>query len=238
MRESTEQLPAEPSRKAIIEGLSTASSISFALVDVNGRLIAYNPEFAKEVGLESETDDLLEVGTPLGDKLADASKAVAGEGISVRISWKDEGGSIDYEILPAGEEGTLIMGRRSAPRSTLVADQDRQATYRTFFDENPLPMLLVEPRSKAIIDANKAASDMLRLRKDLLISMVLDQTGIAIKKELSAVPRGTGRKAGVLYRPLFPDAKPRRLRLMLNLVEMGGLEQVHITVLDIGDAID
>ncbi|GEM_PF-4570870 len=237
MRESTQQLPTEPSRGAIVEGLSRARSISFALVNMDGRLVAHNDEFAKAV-LAVKTDDLSQAGTPLGDKLADASTTAAWQGISVRSSWEDEGGWSDYEVLPTGDEGALILGHRSAARSCLVADQERQMLRRTFFDDNPLPMLLVEPRSKVIIDVNNAACDMLRQRRDILTSMVLDQTGIAIKKELSAVRRGAGRRAGVQYRPRLPGAKARRLRLMMNLVEMGGLEQVHITVLDIGDAIE
>jgi PAS domain-containing protein len=237
MRESPKlKLPEVPGRKAVVEGMSKARSVSFALVNMEGRLITYNPEFAKAVGWDVATDDISKTGTPLGDKLSDASKTAAWQGVSVKMTWT-EGGWSEYEVLPAGDEGAIIIGHMSVPRSCLVADQDRQVLYNSFFGDNPLPMLMIEPNSKVIIDANNAASELLGLRKDILVSMVADQAGLSMGEDLSYVPEGRGKKTNLFYKPRDPTASERRLAVMLDLVNLGGLNQVLVTVLDIDSAL-
>jgi PAS domain-containing protein len=232
MRESTELKATEtPGRRALIEGLSNARSVAFALVDMEGQLVAYNPEFAKAVDWDVAADDISRTGTALGDKLAEASKTAAWQGVSVKTTWT-EGGWSEFEALPAGDEGAIILGHMAVPRSCLVADQDRQVLYNSLFADHPLPMLMIEPNSKVVTDANRAAAEMLGLRKDILISMVADQTGLAVGGELSSVPSGTGHRASMLYKPRNPQDGERRLAVMLDRVNLGGLDQVLITVLD------
>ena len=233
MEEHIEQkLAASPNRGAVIDGLSKARSITFALVNMDGRLVIYNPQFAKAVGWNVATDDLSKAGTALGKKLASASRTAAWQGISVKTTWT-EGGWSEYEILPAGDEGAIILGHLSVPRSCLVADSDRAMLYNALFAEHPLPMMMIEPVSKVVIDANGAASRLLGVRKDILISMVADQAGLHFGGELTSVPAGTGKKAEIFYRPRHPGEGEKKLTVMLDHINLGGLDQILLTVLDI-----
>ncbi len=137
-------------------------------LDSEGRYILWNQEYAK---IYSKSADLLEEGVKLADTLkigiarGDYPDAIGNEEawLADRLSLLENPGTRHEQRLSSGQT-ILIEERQTADGGTIGVRVDvtdmkrREQSFRLLFEGNPVPLLVYDPQSEAIVRGNEAAA--------------------------------------------------------------------------------
>ncbi|MEN8133579.1 MAG: PAS domain S-box protein, partial [Pseudomonadota bacterium] len=161
----------------------------------------------------------------------------------VKVVERDEGGS-PLRIIGTH---TDITTRKQAEESLIASE----ARFRSFFQNNSSVMLLTEPSSGKIIDANEAASDYYDLPKEKLLSMSISSINTlpseAIARERRRARRegrshlifkhriesGEERDVEVHSTPIYSDGRPLLFCIVHDITERKRAEEKLVLAVDV-----
>jgi PAS domain S-box-containing protein len=114
-------------------------------------------------------------------------------------------------------------------------DEMEKDRYKILFEEIKAVMLLIDPDTGAIIDANPAASQYYGWSKEALIRMRIDQINALTREEVVQEMARAKRqeKEYFLFRHRLADGQVRDVEVYSNRIRVGGRELLYSIVHDI-----
>lgn len=89
---------------------------------------------------------------------------------------------LDSKGIPTGMEGTFHDITQRIEAEKVIRESEKQ--YRAFFENNHAIMLLVEPQTGHIVDANPAASEFYGYSRETMRTMSVDQINVLEEKDI------------------------------------------------------
>jgi diguanylate cyclase (GGDEF)-like protein/PAS domain S-box-containing protein len=155
-----------------LRGLFQLSPLGIALTDMNGRYVEFNDAFQRICGYSKEELNRLDYWalTPDKYKSDEALQLLSLQQTSHYGPYEKEYIRKDGKLIPILLNGSLITGRdgnkyiwsivEDISERQLMLDELRESEdrFRQMFERNSAVMLLIEPQSGMIVDANPAAA--------------------------------------------------------------------------------
>jgi diguanylate cyclase (GGDEF)-like protein/PAS domain S-box-containing protein len=143
-----------------------------------------------------------------------------------------------YSSPVQGDGGTLlytIVHDVTERRQAAQALQQSESRFRRFFEENSSIMLLIEPVSGAIVDANLAASKFYGYAQEELVSMSVNQINTLPPEVTSADRQIAIQKQSSIfnYRVRLASGEEREVEVYLSPFEMDGRTLICSIVHDV-----
>jgi PAS domain S-box-containing protein len=127
----------------------------------------------------------------------------------------------------------------TAHKEAVEALTEREERFRRFFEENGCAMLLVDPASGAIVDANDAAASFYAIGREELIGRLTGEMS-TLGSEESALDRqlALGKKRRVFnYRIRLKSGEERAVEAYASPVSLGGKQVLFCIVHDITERL-
>lgn len=221
--------------EVLAAALRRSHGIEYALVDGQGRLLDLNPAFAEALGPGVRAGAVLsDLGHPLARKLAEEVARVVLQDLRLVLNW-DQGGRKEYEIVPLDKRAALVIGRTAAPASCLIAGEDREELYSKMFLHSQIPMLLIEPASARIADANHAAASFYGYPRNQLMNMsITDLNVMAPNKVRSNIMAArAGGEQRFFFRHRLASGEVRNVEVHSGPIRIAGTDFLFSIVHDI-----
>jgi PAS domain S-box-containing protein len=108
---------------------------------------------------------------------------------------------------------------------------------RQIFERHALVMLLIDPASGRLIDANEAASAFYGYPRPVLRSMTIDRINTLTKHEVRAEMARARRRevASFLFRHRLANGEERRVEVFSTPIDVGGRTLLHSIIQDISE---
>lgn len=116
---------------------------------------------------------------------------------------------------------------------------ESETRYRTLFENNHMPMLLIDPETGAIMDANPAASAYYGWSREELIRKQIFEINTLTPEELAAEMKQarTQKRNHFLFRHRRADGDIRDVEVFSGPLQFGGKTLLYSTINDITDRI-
>ncbi|MBF0129295.1 MAG: PAS domain S-box protein [Alphaproteobacteria bacterium] len=227
------ELRAERAAEAERFALALRTSIDgYMMVDRTGRLVAGNAALSRMTGYAEEelihlhVSDLDANETP-AEAEAHMVRILAqgSDRFETRFRRKD-GMRIDVEISVSitGDYFHAFIHDVSERRAAEKALRESEARFRQMFERNTAVLLLIEPTSGAIVDANAAASLFYGYGVDRLRTMTIDRINTLPPEEIAAERANAVRHERNFF--TFPhrlaDGETRTVEVRSSPVNVGG----------------
>lgn len=233
-----------------LAAIAEASEDAIIGADMHGAITDWNNAAEKISGYKEEEI----IGKPLStlvppDKQneidAIAAALRAGQNISSHeIRWQHKSGRLFYVSLSVSRildkkgqaAGLSIIGRDITEKIlTQAALEQSEALYRSIFQHSKAVMLLVDPQTGAVVDANLEACSYYRYSRDELLSMTLSdlsaQTDEEIEKEMARAKREE--RSQCYFQHRLAGGEVRSVEVFSGQVEIGGKELLFSIIHDI-----
>jgi diguanylate cyclase (GGDEF)-like protein/PAS domain S-box-containing protein len=144
----------------------------------------------------------------------------------------------DYEGVPVAMEGTFRDITQRIEADKVIREREKQ--YRAFFENNHAIMLLTDPKSEQIIDANPAASEFYGYPIEVMRTMnlshinVLDQDEIFREMRLS---REEGRSYFIV-RHVLQNGEHRDVEVYSGPIMVQGVQRLYSVIHDVTKRIE
>ncbi len=204
-------------------------------IGVDGRIERVNSAALELLGY-AMFDELL--GKPasllIDDRCTDellASPMAAGEvrHLDTILSHRD-GRALAQQITLCG----IDRGRTGVVLRPQI-DEKEKDRYQILFEEIKAVMLLIDPDTGAIVDANPAASQYYGWSKEDLVQMCIDQintlTGEQVRREMARAKKQE--KEYFLFRHRLADGQVRDVEVYSNRIRVGGRDLLYSIVHDV-----
>jgi PAS domain S-box-containing protein len=158
----------------------------------------------------------------------------------IRNSWFVLFGGFSISLLLAGLLHSLMSTRIQARKiaETLTRElRESEETYRNQFATNSSVMLLIDPETGAILDANVAATRFYGYSRDQILSMRISDINTlsadVLKEAIAQVPQAAGSR--FLFKHRLADGTVRDVDVSSSSVQFGQRRALHAIVVDITD---
>ena len=223
---------------SILAALRRSDNLDFALVDREGRVLDRNLNFSRSLDFTGDRDFILgRLDHPLASKLKDAVERSAVQAARQSLTWEEERSWKEYEVIALDEDTILVLGMVGASRSCLLAGEEREEFYSKLFLDSQTPMLIIEPSSGRIADANRAAVRFYGYDRDALTSMNIAQLNILsdpnIRKNIQSAMARSGET--FFFRHRLATGEIRNVEVHSGPIHIGRDEYLYSIIHDITD---
>ena len=147
----------------MIDALQRSRSLHYAFVSDDGAIVEINQAFSAALGVKvSKGDPLRSIQHPLAKQLNDMV-------VSKRTTPTIGYGSMVYRAIDLDQGGAAIVGM---PNDT---GDSARSIHDSAFQRSYCPMLILDPSTGRILDANPAATDLYGHSREALSAMDLKQ---------------------------------------------------------------
>ena len=144
--------------------------------------------------------------------------------------------SLNPIVVDGRTTGVSVFGKDiTEHKQAAEALAESEARFRTFFEENGSVMLLVDPSSREIVDANYAASSFYGYPREQLVGMNLYQIDTMTPEELALdMQQALSKERNFFtYRGRLASGEERDLEVYSSLIVVGGRALLHGIIHDI-----
>ncbi|HWQ66795.1 MAG TPA: PAS domain S-box protein [Methanospirillum sp.] len=235
------------SSEASIKALMNATSESALLTDVHGIILAANTVVAER--LRHTPDEIIgrEAYSFIPPELAASRRLWTEKAIKTGepVIFEDVrfGRIIENNVYPVKDEKgevfrCAIFGRDvTEEKNILTALKESEKRYRDLFENNKAVMLLIDPESTRIIDANRAASDYYGYSLQELTHLSISDINIAdhnlIQKKITQAEEQNGTFFQFLHRK--KSGEIRDVEVFNAPVLIDGKRHLHSIIQDVTD---
>lgn len=224
----------------------------YMVTDLEGTVMMVNPATCRMLRYEAEElvgrsiDALYKTSGERGGfrKMLEAERAVRGRQMSAR---RKDGATIVIEanahlVLnnrgePVAMEGTFRDITRRIEAEKVLREREKQ--YRAFFENNHAIMLLTDPRTEGIIDANPAASDFYGYPVEVMRTMNMSQINGLTRDEMFDEMRRSmdeGRTYFVV-KHLLAGGEVRDVEVYSGPIMVQGVQRLYSVIHDVTQRI-
>ena len=220
-------------------------------IDMNGKVTYVNEVIEKRMGyMQGEllgASSLVYAGASENQRLFDIFRRIYDTGESATIDdfiVRDKDGATRYismTVSPIHDAEGNRVGFRGTTRDvtekkrTQAALEQSEALYRSIFQHSKAVMLLVDPQTGAIVDANLEACSYYRYSREKLLSMTLSdlsaQTAEEIGKEMARAKREE--RSQCYFQHRLAGGEVRSVEVFSGQVEIGGKKLLFSIIHDI-----
>mgnify|MGYP005834193561 CR=1 FL=1 len=236
-----------PLHSSIEHSVLSASSSQVFAVDRNGRYIYVTPSVARAIGRTPE-DMVGRTWQEIGldeEVMAQVNRQrdevfATGKRVQSEIWSPTAKRYYHYDILPIGDEGSVdavvfTMVDITEKKATEEALRKSEARYRSLFKGNSAVMLLIDPRSGEIVDANQAASAYYNYSHDQLTKMRISEINALppseVRREMERSVRGE--KRSFIFRHRLANGEVRDVEVFSGPIDAGERPLLYSVVHDI-----
>jgi PAS domain S-box-containing protein len=220
-------------------------------VGLDGRYILVNAAFCEMVGYSRE--ELLTMtwmDLTLEEEVASTQRVLEQhqrEGQDTG-EWEKRYGCRDGSTIWVRVRVTLVRDGDGIPRHlvahvediterkrTALALAESETRFRKFFEENGLPMLLIEPGPRQIMAANQAASMLYGYAQERMIGMSMSQLNTMTQEEVSLERQRAHRqgRAYLSFTHRLASGEVRDLECFDSPIDLDGRPAQFIVLIDV-----
>ncbi len=233
-----------------MQALLDATTESVFLTDAEGRILCANEATARR--LKTDLTTLLSghtmydfVSPAMGNMQRKFVAEALKTGQPVQFEEEQSEGTILNSLYPIRREGGNVTQLAffgidvTEQKTALEALAESEKRYRSLFDSNRMAMLLIDPESGAILDANAAASAFYGWSKEELVRKKISNIDTLPAKEISkkmklAVVRENNR---VFFKHKRADGSVRDVEVFNSVLPFSGKPVICAMIYDITDRI-
>ncbi|MRR16075.1 MAG: PAS domain S-box protein [Deltaproteobacteria bacterium] len=233
-----------------MQALLDATTESIFLTDAEGRILYANETAARRLNTDLTT---LLSGRTMYDFVSPATgekrrKLVAESlrtGQPVRFEEKRTDETILNSLYPIKREGGNVTQMAffgidiTEQRTAMEALEENVKLYRSLFENNRMAMLLIDPESGAIRDANPAACAFYGWNREELTQKKISTLDTLPAKEISKKMKlaGARESSPVLFKHKRADGSVRDVEVTSSVVQVSGKPVICAMIYDVTDRI-